>query len=223
MGNVKRTPNGVELSVTQGNAKYVIKARRVLYTAGPSLKNLAPFHLDSKETAAFSAWAEGGELVGVVKAPCLPENYSITYLPPTIVPSNQLSLKDWPYSLRLDSTGPSGLGLFRVVFGANYTLTVDEIKDLTTKSIKKLQEVGTIAGKCATEFKAVSDHTRPHWKQSAEQLRAGFVQKLYALQGYRNIWYTGYAWAVPYSSTVWAFTDTVLERLLEDLKAYDSS
>lgn len=203
----------------QGDVEYIIKARRVLYTAGPSLENLAPFHPDSEETTTFSTWTKDAELVGIVKAPCLPENYSITYLPSAVVPSNQLSYKDWPYSLRLDSAGPSGSGLFRVIIGANYTLTVDDFKDLTTKSIAKLQDAGTIAGKCATEFKAVSDHTRPLWKQSAAQLQAGFVQDLYALQGYRNMWYTGYAWAEPYSSTIWAFTDSVLKRMLEDLEA----
>ncbi|CAE7202997.1 hypothetical protein CFE70_010529 [Pyrenophora teres f. teres 0-1] len=219
--DAKRTSNGVELLVKQGDVEYLIKARRVLYTAGPSLKNLAPFHPDSKETAPLSTWSQGAELVGIIKAPCIPENYSITYLPSSVVPSNQLSLKDWPYSLRLDSTGPSGLGLFRVVFGANYTLSVDGFKDLTKASIRKLQDTGTITGRCDTEFKAVSDHTRPHWKQSAEILRAGFVQDLYALQGYRSMWYTGYAWAEQYSSTVWAFTDTVLTKLLADMKADD--
>ncbi|RMZ66970.1 amine oxidase [Pyrenophora seminiperda CCB06] len=217
--DAKRTSNGVELSVKQGDTEYTIKARRVLYTAGPSLENLAPFHPDSKETAVFSNWTSGAEFVGVIKAPCIPENYSITYLPSAVVPSNQFALKDWPYSLRLDSTGPSGQGLFRVVFGANYTLSEAGFKDLTMKSIEKLHSAGTIAGTCATEFKAVSNHTRPQWKETAAILKKGFVQDLYGLQGYKSMWYTGYAWAVPYSSTIWAFTDTVLDRLLVDLKS----
>ncbi|EDU51022.1 NAD-binding-8 multi-domain protein [Pyrenophora tritici-repentis] len=220
--DTKRTSNGVELLVKQGDVEYIIKARRVLFTAGPSLKNLAPFHPDSKEKAPFSTWTTDAELVGIVKAPCLPENYSFTYLPSSVVPSNQLSIKDWPYSLSLESTGPSGLGLFRVIFGANYTLSVDRFKNLTKASIGKLQDAGTVAGKCDAEFKAVADHTRPLWKQSAETLRAGFVQDLYALQGYRSMWYTGYAWAEQYSSPIWGFTDTVLSRLLKDLEAEDS-
>jgi hypothetical protein len=217
----KRTPNGVELSIKQGDINYLVKARRVLYTAPPSISNLAPFYPDDKETSVFSTFTVDSELVGVVKAICLPENYSITYLPSAAVPSNQLALKDWPYSLRLDSTGPSGLGLFRVVFGANYTLTGDEFKELVTKSVQDIQDAGTITTKCDAEFKAISDHTRALWKQSAEQLQNGLVQDLYALQGYRSIWYTGYAWSAPYTSTVWAFTDTVLEKLLADLEVAD--
>jgi hypothetical protein len=216
--DAKRTANGVELSVKQGDINYLIKARRVLYTAGPSLENLAPFHLDAKEMAVFSKWIQVAEFVAVLKASCLPENYSITYLPSAAVPADQLAIKDWPYSLRLDSTGPPGQGLFRVIFGANHTVSRDEFTSLVLKSVKDIQDAGTVASNCEAEFKALSDHSRPWWPQSADQLRAGFVQDLYSLQGYENMWYTGYAWGAQYSSTVWAFTDTVLEKLLVDLK-----
>jgi hypothetical protein len=104
-----------------------------------------------------------------------------------------------------------------VAFGANHTLTEDEFKDLVTKSVQSIQNAETGAANCDAEFKVIDDHTRAVWKQSAKQLQDSFVQDLYALQGYRNIWYTGYAWSAPYSSTVWTFTDTVLARLLEDL------
>jgi hypothetical protein len=217
--DAKRAANGVELSVKQGDTNYIIKARRVLYTAGPSLENLAPFHPDEKETATFSKWLKGSEFVGVLKAPCLPENYSITYLPSAAVPADQLAIKDWPYSLRLDSTGPPSQGLFRVIFGANYTVSPDEFTSLVLNSIKDIQEAGTVPASCEAEFKALSEHSRPWWPQSAEQLQAGFVQDLYALQGYKDMWYSGYAWGAHYSSMVWAFTDTVLERLLGDLKS----
>jgi hypothetical protein len=215
----KRTSTDIELSVEQGDTRYLIKARRVLYTAPPSLRNLAAFQADEKEVAVFSTMKEDAEFVGVIHAPGIPENFSITYLPSTTVPSNQLALKDWPYSLRLDSTGPSGLNLFRVIFGANYTLTSTEFEELVKKSVQDVQATGVVAGTCEVEFMALSDHTRPLWKQSAEQLKAGFVQDLYALQGYRNMWYTGYAWCTPYSSTVWACVDRLLPKILADLDA----
>jgi hypothetical protein len=103
--------------------------------------------------------------VSVIKATCIPENYSVTYLPSAAAPSNQLSLKDWPYSLRLDSTGPVRLNLFHVIFGANYTLSGDEFKSLVTKSVQGIQDAGTVAGTYDAEFKAISDHTRAMWKQ----------------------------------------------------------
>ncbi|KAL6167952.1 hypothetical protein ACJQWK_05621 [Exserohilum turcicum] len=220
-----RTPDHFILSVAQGGSgkKYTIKARRILFTAPPTPKNLAPFHPDAKEASAVAKWPQGAEFVGIIKAKCLPEKTSITHLPSAVVPSKQLKIKDWPYSLRLDSTGPAGESLFRVVFGANYTVSAEGLKELVRKSVGDVLREGAVGNAtadpahCDVDFKAVSDHTRPWWPQSAEELRKGFVQDLYSLQGYRNIWYTGYAWGAQYSSTVWAFTDTVLKRMLTDL------
>jgi len=180
--DVKPARDGMRLLIKQGDISYIIKARRILYTAGPSLENLAPFHLDNKETAAFSNWLTESNFVGILKASCLPENYSIAYLPSAAVPADQLAIKDWPYSLRLDSTGSVGQGLFRVVFGANYTVSPDAFTSIVLESVKQMQDVGTVDADCEAEFKAISDHSRPWWPRSAKRFRAGFVQDLYALQ-----------------------------------------
>ncbi|KAH9862618.1 hypothetical protein IAQ61_010036 [Plenodomus lingam] len=201
--DVRRTSAGVELWVKQGSREYLIQARRVLYAAPPSLSNLGPFHPDEKEKAVFEQWAEGGEYIGVAKIDCIPEGVSVNFFPKSASPSNYLALKDYPYSLRLDSTGPPGMHLFRVIFGANFTLTAGIFKDLVADSVQKLQDGGAVTGRCETDFKAVSNHSRPMWKQSAEQIQAGFVQDLYGLQGHRGMWYVGYAWSAPYSSTIW--------------------
>ncbi|KAH8732911.1 hypothetical protein GQ44DRAFT_600763 [Phaeosphaeriaceae sp. PMI808] len=217
--SVKRTLNGTSLLVDR-NGLVQINAKRILWTAAPSLPVMLSVDLDSKEKAVFSKWSIGGEYVGVAKIPCLAENTSISFLPKTAVPSNHVALKDYGFSERLDSTGPTGLSLFRVVFGSNFTVPQDQFVKQVAFDVQKLRDAGTIPGegKCSVEFKAISSHTRPSWKQTAEQLEAGFVQDLYSLQGYRSTWYTGATWAAPYSSTVWAYTDTVLPKLLADIK-----
>jgi predicted NAD/FAD-binding protein len=216
--DVQRTSNGARLLVKQGNQTYQINAKRILYTAPTSLSALGPYDIDKKEKDVFSKWKVDGEWIGVAKIPCIPENFSINYIPSSAAPDNQIAIKDWPHSLRLDSTGPTGFGLFRVVLGANYTISPDDYRALVLKSVQKLEEEGTVTGNCSVELKAMSDHTRPVWKQSAEELKDGFVQKLYALQGYKSTWYTGSVWGAPYSSTLWAYTDTVLPKLLADMK-----
>lgn len=231
--DARETADGVELLVRQGAKEYLVQARRVLYAAPPSLSNLAPFALDKKEKAVFSQWTEDGEYVGVAEIPCIPHNLSgtyahevlvlllltlfqVTFLPSTAAPSNYLQVKDWPYSLQLDATGPADSHLFRVVLGANYTLTSDAFQTLVAQNVQRMGEAGTI-GQCRPTFKAVSRHSRPLWKQSREQIEGGFVQALYGLQGHRKRWYVGYAWGAPYSSTVWGFVDTVLGRLMQDV------
>ena len=71
---------------------------------------------------------------------------------------------------------------------------------------------------------SISNHSQVTWGQSVEQVRDGFLTDLYALQGYRDTWYTGGLWCPDYSSNVWAFTrnaesprnDTVLLKYLAE-------
>jgi hypothetical protein len=142
------------------------------------------------------------------------------------VPANQLALKDWPFTLRLDATGPADKNLFRVIFGANYTLSATDFTRLVSENVQNVIRAGSVnstsssgdGSECKLEFKALSDHSRTSWPQEADRLRKGFVQQLYSLQGYRGMWFTGYAWGTPYSSTIWANTDIVLERMIESFK-----
>lgn len=216
---VERSDAGAVLSVKQGEQEYKINAKRILFAAPPSLSNLAPYALDAKEQDVFSKWAISGEWIGIAHIPCLPENFAINFLPSSIQPADQLALRDYPYQLRLDSTGPTGLGLFRVILGANFTVSAEEVRKLTEEGVAKLKAAGTVNGTCGVEFRAQSDHTRPLWiGVNKEEMEEGFVQELYSLQGYKGMWYSGASWAAPYSSTVWQYTDTVLEKLLEDLR-----
>jgi len=120
----------------------------------------------------------------------------------------------------LDSTGPIGLGLFRLLFSSNYSVTVDEAKGIITRDIDKVIAGGALnhTEGCEVEYKDFGDHTGVMWPQGEKILKDGFVQKLYSLQGYRSTWWIGRSWAGYYSSSVWAFADTVLERML---KAWD--
>ncbi len=46
----------------------------------------------------------------------------------------------------------------------------------------------------SSEVVAISNHSSVSWGQSAEQIKAGFIQDLYALQGHKDTWYTGGLW-----------------------------
>lgn len=69
-----------------------------------------------------------------------------------------------------------------------------------------------------SEVVAISNHSSISRGQSVEQLSAGFIQELYGLQGYKDTWHTGGLWRPDYSRNVWAFTDTIMLKLLDDLE-----
>ncbi|KAF2191713.1 FAD/NAD(P)-binding domain-containing protein [Zopfia rhizophila CBS 207.26] len=218
---VERNPSGVRIIIKNKDGAVLIKAKRVLWTPYPSHeKNLENFDEDEKEIQVFGPWIPSWSFVGILSIPCIPENYSIAYLSPAAVPSNYLAIRDYPYTLRFDSTGPSGLGLFRALFSTNYSITHLEAKETITQNIQKLVTAGTLnyTGDCEVEYKAFVDHIGVIWPQGKEELENGFVQKLYGLQGYRSTWWSGRSWGGYYTSNVWSFTDTVLERMLKELK-----
>jgi hypothetical protein len=216
----ERSKNRVRLVVESVNGKrQLIKAKRLLVSVQPSLSNLASLDLDEKEEAIFGTWLPIWSFVGVVKTPCIPENYSLSFVSPAAVPNDHLAVRDSPWTLRFDSIGPVGLGNFRILFGANYTITSPQVKEKIQTELQRTVDAGTLnfTGKCEIEWKAFSDHHSVAWGQSTEQLRDGFMQNLYGLQGYKGTWYTGGLWCGVYSSNVWALTATVLPKLLKGL------
>jgi hypothetical protein len=220
--DVERKNSGVRIVIrSKKEGEVLIKAKRVLWTPYPSHeKNLRNFDEDKKEREVFESWAPSWSFVGVLHIPCIPENYSIAYIAPNAVPTDYLSIRDYNYTLRFDSTGPAGSGLFRALFSTNYSITVEGAKNVIAQNVQKVLKAGTLnyTGDCPVEFKAFADHTGVIWPPEKEELLKGFVQKLYALQGYRSTWWTGRSWTGYYSSNVWTYTDTVLERMLKGLR-----
>ncbi|KAL5420170.1 hypothetical protein PMIN04_006644 [Paraphaeosphaeria minitans] len=217
----ERDPTGVRIIIQSENdqVKTLIKARKVLWTPYPSQGNLKPFDQDAKELQVFEPWTPEWDYVGVASIPCIPENTSVQYMPRAVEPSDHLAIRDHPYFLTLGTTGPPGLHLFRVMLGANFSVTHEEAKAMVTSSVQKLVEAGTVnhTGHCEVDIKALSAHNGVLWPRGSEALEQGFVQELYSLQGHRSTWWTGRSWCEEYSSNVWAFTETVVERLLKSL------
>jgi hypothetical protein len=222
----ERTEEEVRLVVQSQDGDYLIKAKRLLFTPPPSLAPSLPyFDVVDEEREVFSTWTPTWSFVGVIKIPCIPQNYSIAYISPEAVSSggvDQLAIRNFPYTLRIDSTGPTGVdnAYFRVLFATNYSITTDEAKQTISESVQKIVAAGAVnyTGDCNLDFLAFTNHNSILWRQTAEQLKSGFVQKLNKLQGQRSTWYTGSLWSADYSSNVWAFTDTVLTKLVKGLK-----
>lgn len=220
--NTHRDDLGVRIVIQSGadKVKTLIKAKRVLWTPYPSQDNLKTFAQDNKEQDIFKPWIPEWNYVGVASVPCIPENSSVVYLPRAVEPSNHLAVRDYPYSLNLGTTGPPGLNLFRVMLGANYSITYEDAEAIVKSGVQKLLAAETLnyTGQCEVSIKTLSSHNGVLWPREGEVLKNGFIQEMYSLQGRRSTWWTGRSWCEEYSSNVWTFTDTVLERMLKTLK-----
>ncbi|PIA98431.1 Beta-cyclopiazonate dehydrogenase [Cercospora beticola] len=229
--------DGVHLVVqTSDNCKRLIKAKQLLVTPAPSIQNLESLDLDDQESAVFVSSTPRPIHVGLAKTSAIPRNYSVQYVSSKVAPDNYLDMyQDIKHDLKIQSTGPEELQLFRVLLEttSDLPLTEDEAKAYVTSQVQKLAAAGTLnsvkppdaaagsgdaqtanGGAVTVEFKAFKSHSSVMWRLPADEIKAGFIQNLYALQGHRSTWYTGSLWCTDFSSNVWAFTDTVLERMV---------
>jgi hypothetical protein len=223
----ERSTTGVQLVVesTNGTSKKLVKAKRMLFTPPPSVKNLAPFGLEANETAALSTFTGTWSFAGVARIPAIPSGYSVYSYAPDSTPDNYLGIRDWPWTMSLTSAPniPADEHLFRVLFATNYSISHADAKKTIASAVQNITTSGTFppnsmtGGNYTIEFVAFADHNSILWRQSTSELRAGIVQDIYALQGRNSTWYTGGLWSADYTGDVWAFTDTVLPMLVADL------
>ncbi|TVY82385.1 Beta-cyclopiazonate dehydrogenase [Lachnellula suecica] len=209
-----RLDYGVRLVVEnlQTGAKTLVLAKRLLVASPPSIDNLAVFGLDEQEKAVFNTWSFGTGYTAVLKTNLIPDNTSVAF----ITSGNETQS---PSSFSATWNGVSEY--FWIIFGSSEKLSTEEAKDVIVGEMQTLYAGGSFPpiddSTPSSEVVAISNHSQVEWGQSVEQLQAGFIQDLYALQGHKSTWYTGGLWCPDYSSNVWAFTDTVLPKLLENI------
>ncbi|PSK37989.1 hypothetical protein B9Z65_1180 [Elsinoe australis] len=218
--SAKRDDSGVALTIkTPFGTKYVT-AKQLLFTPPPSLDKLTAFGLDATEIGVLSTWTPTWSFAGVVYLPGLPEGNTVNFYAPAANGSHYRAIRDFSTTFTLSSTGPPGSHLFRVLFASNTSISNDKAKQVISDDIDKLCSSGTfpgIAGQSSVEFKAFVDHNSILSRQSPEKLKDGFIHDLLALQGRRKTYFTGGLWTEDYTGTVWAFTDSLLPRLLANL------
>jgi hypothetical protein len=60
---------------------------------------------------------------------------------------------------------------------------------------------------------ALANHTPNNLHVSNENVRNGFYKKLYALQGHRSTYYTGYTFCTDYSPQLWNYTLSIVDLM----------
>ena len=182
------------------SSRKLIKAKRLFFTLPPSIENLKPLNLSPSEKATL--------------------NTSIYYYAPAADTTNYLGIRDWLWTLSLTSAPgvPADEDLFEVLFATNYSISEADARKTITEAVQSLIASGTLPSNskndCNVDFVAFNNHNSILWRQSVSELRSGVVQDVLALQGPCSTWYTGSLWGEDYTGNVWAFTETVLPRLL---------
>lgn len=215
----KRTEDGVVVTVRNeidGN-ETTFHADKLLIAIQPIGNKLAAFDLDANEEAIFAKMQYTREYTGVVSSPSIPINTTTNNLPSS---ENDNSFLTWPdfnftaYFQALDYDK----ALFEVLMVGDERLGPEEAKAMAEKDYLNLVHSNVFPTSAFNDSKlewlAFSDHGPMHDRVTREDLEAGFIQSLYALQGQRSTWYTGAAWASNYQTILWEYNEILLPKML---------
>ena len=213
-----RTPIGHTLwAKSADGSSTIIIARKLLIAIEPTTANMDPFGLDSVEESVFAKFKYSSVHAGIVSHASLPANVSLVNTPAAASPANYMVLPKPNFNVRFDYLGLNS-DLFRVLLVGDQAFDKTAAQALVRANFASLVGAGTVPAAtnpaAALEIRAWADHGAMHMHVDASELRSGFIQKLYALQGRRETWWTGGAFSVQFQTILWAFDDILLPKLL---------
>lgn len=213
-----RNDTGVVLTVSSPTGTRTIVAKKLLLAVPPTRENLAPFDLDAEETLHFSKPEYGRYHTAIVTHPVLTDGVVLHNMPASAVADPEAPFLDPPFILDFNSYG-NDTALFSIgTSGPNYTTYTEAAATaLAQLNLETMAEAGVLPDLNGEALRVVewSDHGPAGYGVTADDLRAGWMADMYALQGNRSTWYTGNAIAIDYSTMLWKFNDILLPKIIE--------
>ncbi|KAL5603638.1 hypothetical protein FOVSG1_006388 [Fusarium oxysporum f. sp. vasinfectum] len=212
--HVQRKKGGVFLVVKQPNqAPKKIKARKLLVAIPPTLQNVGSFDLSKTERNLFSKFSALGYVAGVANIPGLKVSLqNVGALTPYHTPVI-------PGSNGYFSAGSPNQFLLGVAFD-NTRYTIADSEAVIRKELTTLAAVGAVPADAAKKvtFPLISNHAPYNLHVSSEDIGHGFYEELLSLEGSRNTYWTGAAFAGHNSALIWNWNEgTMLPALKKDL------
>lgn len=194
-----------------------IEAKRLLVAFEPTPENLAPFRPDQTEKDVFDKFEFATVYAGLLRHPSLQNSTSYTNRSPTTGSSNYTIFPTASQVGRIDYVGGTE-DLFQFTAVGTEKDTAESMQALIAKTIDTMIEAGTAPeSEGDLSFPYFANHGKMHPHVTAEDLRAGFIQKQLALQGHRFTWYTGAAFSAGFTTVLWEYNDILLPSVIEGL------
>lgn len=210
-----RGNNGHVLWVKKGSQYTLVKAAKLLIAVEPTTANMEPFDLDKKEKDVFNKLSYQRVHAAIVTHQALPVDTSLVHIPAAGAPTNYMVLPKPNHNARFDYMGYNSTN-WRVLMVGDKNFDRCAAEALLNNNFKAMRKQGTLpaGGPAHLTVKAWADHGAMHMHASAKDIRAGFIQKQYELEGYRKTWWTGGAFSHQFQAILWAFDDTLLPKIL---------
>ncbi|KAL5343580.1 hypothetical protein BJX70DRAFT_407264 [Aspergillus crustosus] len=204
-----RSSTGVQLTVTSANGgSKLIQANKLLVTFPPLLSSLQGFDLDETEELVFSKLGYINYYAAVLTNTGIPDGLNIFNTNPENQPG---ALPVTPYQCIIDYSGIPGHYRTRIMGGADFS--EDDARQLVRDDFRRMSAAGTYPIHQEPEVVAFKSHTPSTITVPVDEIRDGFYKKLYALQGQRSTYYTGYTFCTDYSAQLWNYTLSVIDMM----------
>ncbi|KAL4921489.1 hypothetical protein BDW62DRAFT_129573 [Aspergillus aurantiobrunneus] len=203
-----RNATGVELLAGTPEGRKIIQAKKLLVTFPPLLSKLQGFDLDENEQSLFSKWVYTTYYAAIVNNSGIPDGLNVFNTNPNNQPG---SLPVAPFECILDYSGVSGFYRTRIVGGENFTQ--EDAQQLVLEDLGRMRDAGTFPITQQPEIIALESHSPSSIMVPVDDVRDGFYRKLYALQGQRSTYYTGYSFCTDYSAQLWNYTLSVVNMM----------
>ena len=217
---IDRNPSGqyATVLVQTPQGKKLVFAKNILISIPPLLDNLKHFDLNDEERSLFAKFKYASYYTGVLRNNnVIPANVSLE----AIDPSRPYNIPNLPKVYAFNPTGYAGLTDVKYI-SAN-PLPLEQIEADIINSAK-LSITGYTTGNVNSnssnstssklEVAVLSSHSPFELHVDADEIREGYYKKLYALQGKGRFWYTGAAFHVHDSSSLWQFSEKVIARIV---------
>ncbi|KAJ7219026.1 hypothetical protein B0H12DRAFT_1194124 [Mycena haematopus] len=212
---IARSASSVSVSVSTPDGAQTVNAKELVIAIPPTLSNLESLGLDltANERALSAQFNNSYYWDMVIAGTGIPDNISISavdFAAPDAIPAQ-------PGLYGVSSAGVDGLAV--AYFGSPHYMSDAQAKAETVAALGRLARAnGWGNATSAPEFLGFHNHAPFLLTVDVDAVRSGFYQRLNALQGVKNTWWTGAAWQMQDSSMIWNFTEAVvLPKLLESL------
>ena len=200
-----RQGSQVQVLVQTPKGLQTITAKTLIISIPPLLSNLIGFDLSPQELSLFAQFNYSAYYTSVLTNTGLPATFQT-------VSTSSYNNSNTPLNVPLLPGSSYGIsptaipGYFTAELGSPYALPDQQVKDTIVSNIKRLQSLG-LGNKSEPTFAAYSSHTPFTLTASPQAIKNGFYKQLTGLQGQRNTYYTGAAFATQASAALWNFTE----------------
>ena len=189
----------------------LIRTKKIVSTIPPILSNLQGFDLDNYEAPLFSQFKYHSYYVGILNNSGIPDNLSLV----NVGTNTPYNLPVLPAAYDIFPTSAPGLHLFQSTTNDDQRISDQQMEYDVVASIKRMRAAGTLpnTNEPAPQFAVFSSHTPFGVYVPASAIASGFYNRLFALQGKKNTYWTGAAFVAHDSTLIWQYTETLLAQI----------